>query len=66
MKSYVLLKAEKNYSLGFILSLKDDLQGIYFIGKRKVKDAWNFFFFTEKAKMRYVIVRGAGGGSNKT
>ena len=53
------------YSLGFILLLKDDLQGIYFIGKRKVKDAWNFFF-TEKAKMRYVIVRGAGGGSNKT
>ena len=65
MKSYVLLKAEKNYSLGFILSLKDDLQGIYFIEKRKVKDAWNFFF-TEKAKMRYVIERGAGGGSNKT
>ena len=56
VKSYIVQKAEKRYSFGFILlkMVKEDLQGIYFIGKTKVRDAWNFF--TEKAKMRYSFV----------
>ena len=56
LKSYIVKKKKKRYSLGFILlkMVKEELQGIYFIGKTKVRDAWNFF--TEKARMSYSFV----------
>ena len=42
--SYIVQKAEKKYSLGFMLLkiVKEDFQSIYFIGNTKVKDAWKF------------------------
>ena len=43
-----------------LLKMLKDLQGIYFTGKTKVRDAWNFF--SEKAKMRYPFLPTCMGG----
>ena len=51
LKSYIVQKAEKRYSLGFILlkMLKEDLHGIYFIPK------FAFCIYSiEKARKRQV------------